>query len=746
MPEYSILGKRAPRVDALMKATGKALYSADFSLPDMLYGKTLRSPHAHALIRRLDISRARALKGVKAVITAADIPERRWNDPARVPLLAVDKAVFAGQPVAIVAAVNQDTALEALKLIEVEYETLPPVMDVMEAMKPDAPLIYPNKRTYMKSGGQLTKSEVPSNIAAHIDLKMGDIEFGFKDADFILENTFNTQRVHQGYLEPRSALAGIAPDGKITIWTDNQGTFLVREICADFLDVPLSQIKVMPVEIGGAFGAKQAQPLAPLCALLARKTGRPVKMTMTREEDFTATCPAPASTVTIKMGATKEGLLTAVETTLIYDMGAFHRESTGTTHAATCGLSLYRIPNLSVNCYDVVTNKAPTGSSRAPGASETAFAVESQMDLLARVLNMDPLEFRLKNAVNEGNHAIDGTPFGKIGFSETLQKMQEHIKLRGKPETKNRGTGVACGLWYPAGGACGADINLTGDGTINLIIGSCDLTGTRTSLVQIVAEEFGISIDKVTVITGNTDTAPHSDVTNSSRITRQMGTAVYRACQDAKVQLTEVAAAQLDVKPHELHFANGQVFVQCQKEKTISLAALVRITIGRGGNGPVIGRGTVNNQHSAPIFAVQMAEVEVDRETGKVKLLSFAAAQDVGFAINPTLIEGQIQGAVAQGIGRSFMEDYAFRNGIMQNPNFLDYRMPTSVDLPFIDTLLVEVKSEMEPYSVRGVGEPPMIPTTAAVANAVHSATGVRIKNLPMTPEQVLKALKSKNR
>jgi CO/xanthine dehydrogenase Mo-binding subunit len=225
-----------------------------------------------------------------------------------------------------------------------------------------------------------------------------------------------------------------------------------------------------------------------------------------------------------------------------------------------------------------------------------------------------------------------------------------------------------------------------------------------------------------------------------------MGTAVYRACQDAKVQLTEVAAAQLDVKPHELHFVNGQVFVQCQKEKTISLAALVRITIGRGGNGPVIGRGTVNNQHSAPIFAVQMAEVEVDRETGKVKLLSFAAAQDVGFAINPTLIEGQIQGAVAQGIGRSFMEDYAFRNGIMQNPNFLDYRMPTSVDLPFIDTLLVEVKSEMEPYGVRGVGEPPMIPTTAAVANAVHSATGVRIKNLPMTPEQVLKALKSKNR
>ena len=589
MPEYSILGKHAPRVDALMKATGSALYSADFSLPDMLFGKVLRSPHAHALIRRLDISRAQTFKGVKAVITAADIPERRWTDPARVPLLAGEKAVFAGQPVAIVAAVSPDIALEALGLIEVEYETLPPVMDVLEAMQPDAPLIYPNKHTYLKLGGQLTKSEFPSNIAAQVDLKIGDVKAGFEAADIVLENTFRTQRVHQGYLEPRSALADIAPDGKITIWTDNQGTFLVRDICADFLDMPLSQIKVVPVEIGGAFGAKQSQPLATLCALLARKTGCPVKMTMTREEDFTATCPAPASTVTVKLGVTREGLLTAAQATLIYDMGAFHRESSGSTHAANCGLSLYRIPNLSINCYDIVTNKAPTGSFRAPGASETAFAVESQMDLMARALKMDPLEFRLKNAASEGDCAIDGTLFGKIGFKETLVKMQEHLKQRGKQETGNRGTGIACGLWYPAGGACAADINLTGDGTATLIIGSCDLTGTRTSMAQIAAEEFGIPLDKVTVVTGDTDTAPHSDVTNSSRITRQMGTAVYRVCRDAKAQLSELAAAQLRVEPDELHFADGQVFVPGLKDKTISLAALIRITTGRGGKGPVIG-------------------------------------------------------------------------------------------------------------------------------------------------------------
>jgi CO/xanthine dehydrogenase Mo-binding subunit len=357
---------------------------------------------------------------------------------------------------------------------------------------------------------------------------------------------------------------------------------------------------------------------------------------------------------------------------------------------------------------------------------------------------MDPLEFRLKNAVSEGDHATNGTVFPRIGFKETLQKMKEHIAIRSKPEGKNRGTGVACGFWFGAAGAFAAQVNVNGNGSVTLVVGSCDLTGNRTSLAQVVAEQFGISLDKITVITGDTDTAPYGDISAGSRTTRQMSTAVYRACQEVKDQLTQLASSQLGVKSNELTFAKGQFQVVGMPEKTISLEALARISIMRSDKGPITGRGSVGGNIPAPMFSVHLAEVEVDKETGKVKVLSYTAAQDVGFAINPTLIEGQMQGAVGQGIGRALMEDYVFSQGIMQNPNFLDYRMPTAVDLPFINTLLVEVRSGVEPFGVRGVGEPPMIPVLATIANAIHSATGMRLKELPMTPETVLRAIQQR--
>jgi xanthine dehydrogenase molybdenum-binding subunit len=747
MPEYSVLGKRLPRVDALDKATGRALYSGDISLPGMLYGKALRSPYAHAMIRRLDISRAQALKGVMAVITAADIPEKKRSDKSRVPRLAREKVVFAGQPIAVVAAINPYIAEEALGLIRVDYEELAPVMDALEALKPDATLIHPDMYNNFDVRGQNGKAIVPSNIAWHVEYERGDVKAGFKEADIILENTFSTQRVHQGYLETRSSVASVDPKGKITVWTDSQGLFQVRELCAEFLDIPLSHVRVMPIEVGGAFGAKQTQPLSPLCALLARKTGRPVKMVMTREEDFTATCPAPSSSVTLKIGVTKEGHITAALATLIWDVGAFQRESIDSLHGSTTGLSLYRIPNLNVKCYDVVTNKAPSGAYRAPNGAQAAFAIESQMDLLARALQMDPLEFRLRNAVAEGDHATDGATFPRIGFKETLQKMKEYLAQRRKPEGKNRGIGVACGLWYCAGGAFAAHVNVNSDGSVALVVGSCDLTGTRTSLAQIVAEEFGISFDQVTVITGDTDTVPYSERSSGSRTTRQMSTAVYRACQDAKDQLAQQVASEMGVKPDDLKFVNGQVQVEGLPEKSVPLAALARSSISRSIRGPVTGRGSVGgHQPSAPIFSVHLADVEVDKETGKVKVLSYAAVQDVGFAINPTLIEGQMQGAISQGIGWALMENYVFRQGVMQNPNLLDYRMPTAADLPFVDTMLVEVKSDIEPFGVRGVGEPPIVPSLATIANAIHSATGVRLKELPMTPEAVFYAVRTQEK
>jgi len=746
MSDYAILGKRVPRVDALDKAMGRALYSADISLPNMLYGKILRSPYAHAIIRRLDISRAQALKGVKAVVTAADIPKNNAFDPSIVPYLAKEKVLFAGHAVAVVAAVNLDIAEDALGLIEVDYEELPPVLDALEAMKPDATLIHPDMFTNLMVPGLPGKATVPSNIAWQVEIRNGDVAAGFKAADIILENTYCTQRVHQGYLEPRAALASVDADGKVTIWTDNQGLFQAQELCAEFLNIPVSHVKVMPIEVGGAFGGKQSQPLSPLCALLARKTGRPVKMVLTREEDLTAGCPAPESRITLKMGMDKAGHITAASFTLILDIGALNRQVYDSMGSTMLGLSLYRIPNLSLNIYNVVTNKAPTGMYRAPDGPEAAFAVESQMDLLARELQMDPIDFRLINAVSEGDRAADGSRFPKIGFRETLLKMKEYVNARKNPERKNRGIGIACGLWKGGGGAFSANVNVIADGSVTLLVGSCDITGTRTSLAQIVAEEFGISLDQVTVTTGDTDTASYAGVSSGSRTVRQMSTAVHLSCEDAKNQLIIQAASKLGVKPNEVKFINGQIQVAGIPEKFVLLKDLARNAIGWGGKGkgPIIGRGAVNSNQPAPMFAVQMAEVEVNKETGKVKVLAYAAAQDVGFAINPTLIEGQIQGAVTQGIGRALMEEYKFQDGIMQNSNFLDYRMPTAVDVPFKDVLLVEVKSDIEPFGVRGVGEPPMIPTLAAIANAIHSATGIRLKELPMTPEKVIRAIRDK--
>jgi CO/xanthine dehydrogenase Mo-binding subunit len=469
-------------------------------------------------------------------------------------------------------------------------------------------------------------------------------------------------------------------------------------------------------------------------------------MVLTREEDFAVCHPGSASVITVKMGVNREGYITAAAYTMIMDIGAFYREFYDSLGSSYTGLSLYRIPNLSVKLYNVVTNTVPTGAYRAPSAPDAAFAVESQMDLLARELKMDPLDFRLNNAAGEGDRMNNNAQFPRIGFKETLQKMKEYVNARKKPEGQNRGIGTACGLWFGGGGAGGANVNVTGDGTVTLVVGSCDITGTRTSLAQIVAEEFSISLDKVAVVTGDTDIAPFSSPSSGSRITRQMSTAVYLACQDAKNQLILQAASKLGVKPNEVQFVNGQIQVVGMPEKFVLLKDLARDAIGWGGKGkgPIIGRGAVNSSQSAPMFAVQMADVEVDKETGKVKVLSYAAAQDVGFAINPALIEGQIHGAVGQGIGRALMEEYKFQDGIMQNPNLLDYRMPTALDLPFKDVLLVEVKSDIEPFGVRGVGEPPMIPTLAAVANAIHSATGVRLKELPMKPETVFKAIQGK--
>jgi CO/xanthine dehydrogenase Mo-binding subunit len=745
MPEYAVLGKRLPRIDALEKATGRAVYTADISLPGMLYGKMLRSPYAHAKIRRLDISKARALKGVAAVITADDVPAFKNNKPfvlnSAYPCMAAGKVIYAGQPVAAVAAIKQSVAEEAIELIEIGYEKLEEVASVLDAMKPSAPVIHPEIQAVKNTAGDPVRDSLLNNAALHMEYRRGDVDIGFKQAAVILEDTFYTQRVHQGYLEPRISVASAGIDGKVNIWTDCQGIFLVRELCSAFLNLPLNKIKINPVEIGGAFGGKNLQPLSPICALLSLKTGLPVKMALARSEDFIDNRPAPASVITIKLGADKDGCLTAVSARFIFDSGAFSGITPLALDASISSLSAYRVPNLEVDCYDVFTNTTPSGFYRAPQAPQGAFAVESEMDLLARALKVDPLEIRLKNAVEEGDPMANEVILPRIGFKETLVKMQQYLSTRSVHTDKNVGVGIACGFWPGGVSFSSAHININADGTVTLVVGSADVSGSRTAFAQIVAEEFGIPFGNVTVVSGDTETAGYSSTSSGSKTTYQMGTAVYRACRDAKDQIIQHASLQLKMKPEDLDFINGRVVVKGAPDKFLAFANLARSANFSRGGGPITGRGSIGMPPPVPMCSVHMAEVAVDKETGKVRVLSYVAAQDVGFAVNPMLVEGQMQGAVSQGIGWALMENYDQKDGIMQNPSLLDYRMPTSLDLPFINTLIVEENSATGPYGMRGVGEPPIIPCLAAIANAVHSAAGIRLKALPMTPEAVFWAL-----
>jgi len=748
MAKYSVVGKRIPRIDALSKVTGTAVYSGDITLPGMLHGKVHRSPHAHAIIRRLDVTKAQALEGVMAVITASDVPGYKIRSPlllAEMPHLAQDKVVYAAQPVAVVAATSVEIAEKAVGLIEVEYEELPPVLDVLESMKPETPPIYPNLYTNFIARPPSDKDSKPSNIAYHISINRGDLEAGFREADLILENTFRTQTVHHGYLEPFAAVASVDIGGKVTIWTQSQGVFIARQMIAEFLGLLPNRVNLVPVEIGGAFGGKSYLPLAPLCALLAMKTGRPVRMEMSRDEVLRDGRPAPGSVTTIKMGVTKKGYITAASASFIYDAGAFP-EMSHTMFVRGNTFSQYKIPNIKIEAFDVLTNTVPVTFYRAPSTPQSHFAIESQMDLVSRALGMDPLQLRIQNTTAEGDITPSGEILPRVGFKETLERMAEYLKQKGSLQGKNRGRGVASGFWHGAAGSWGAYVQVNTDGSVTLVIGVTDVSGSRTSIAQIVAEEFGIPMEAVSLVVGDTDTAPWASPSVGSQTIYSLSHAVYRACQDAKDQLRHMAALRLGVEASEIEFAKGLATVKGDTEKSVSLGSLARYSVSFRGPGPIVGRGSIGGLPPAPSVAVHAVDVEVDKETGKVKVLSYAVAQDVGLAINPLSIEGQIQGAVTQGIGWALMEGYQFDRGKVQNTTLLDYRMPTATDVPMIDTLLVEVGSSTGIYGLRHVGEPPMVATLAAIANAIHSATGVRLKTLPMTPEAILKSIKKQGK
>jgi xanthine dehydrogenase molybdenum-binding subunit len=744
MSKYSVVGQRLPRVDAFGKVTGEALFSGDIHLPHMLHGQVLRSPYPHALIRKLDVKKSLRLEGVMAVITAADVPGyKKRNELAfsELPHLAKDKVYYAGQPVAAVAAVSLEIAEKALDLIKVEYEVLPPILNPLEALEPTSPLIHQDLYTNVLTNHQPGKNDRPSNIAYHMKVIKGDVEAGFKEADYILENTYRTQKVHHGFIEPFAAVAAVDVNGKVTVWTQGQGLFIARQMIAQFLNLSRNRVKVVPVEIGGAFGGKTYQPLAPLCALLSMKSGRPVRMEMTREEVLTDSRPAPESIITVKMGVTNQGLITAAFVQLTYDAGAFPEMSHGMFVGGNV-FGQYKIPNVYLDTKDVLTNKVPSAYYRAPGIPQAHFAIESHLDIMARNLGLDPLQIRIQNVAEAGDIQPNGEVLPQVGFKETLERMGEYLKEKGNWTGKNRGRGIACGFWHGGIGSFGAYIQVNNNGSVNLVLGITDISGSRTSIAQIVAEELGLPIDKVMVVIGDTETAPWATMSVGSLTVYSLSTAVYRACQDVKAQMGSLAAKRLGVDPAQIEFFGGLFQVKGNAEKSISFTELARSTAVFFGKGPVLGRGALDGLPPAPTLSVHAADVEVDDETGKVRIKDYVAAQDVGLAINPLSIEGQIQGAVVQGIGWALMENYIFEKGVLQNTTFLDYRMPTATDLPMIEVLIVEVGSSRGVYGLKHVGETPMIPVLAAVANAIHSATGVRFKELPLTPEAVLKGLK----
>ena len=757
--EFNVVGTRPVRPDGADKVTGKAHYSADINLPGLLYGKVLRSPHAHARIKSIDTSRAAAHPGVRAVVTAADIqqPSGRASELAEGAMvnykflsnnvLADGKALYKGHAIAAVAAASAHAAEEALKLIAVDYEVLPPVMDAKEAMQPDAPLVHERlagmTTAAIRAGGVLDDDDPQNgtNIANHFEFKLGDLDQGFKDADVIVEKETATVAVHQGYIEPHCGTAQWHEDGSLTIWSSSQGQFMVRDYTARLVGIPVSKVKAIPMEIGGGFGAKLTVYMEPVAALLARKAGAPVKMTMSRTEVFEATGPTSGTNIKVKLGATREGRITAAAATLIFEAGAF--PGSPVPGGAQCMMSAYDIPNAYIEGYDVVVNRPKTSAYRAPGSPAAAFALETAIDEICEKIAMDPIDFRLLNSSKEGVRRATGPLMPKVGFVETLEAAKAHPHWSAPLSGAYRGRGVASGFWGNNTGPSSAVALVQPDGTVSLTEGSPDIGGTRASVSQQLAEVLGIAIEDVNPQIADTDSIGFTSNTGGSGVTFKTGLAAYTAAQDIKQQMIERAAKIWDVSTDNVEYIDGVLQHKSDPELRLTFRQLAARQNPTGG--PIVGRAGVNPPGAGPALATHIVDVEVDPDTGKVAILRYTALQDAGKAIHPSYVEGQIQGGVAQGIGWALNEEYFVNDqGHMVNSSYLDYRMPTSLDLPMIDTVVVEVANPNHPYGVRGVGEVCIVPPMAAIANAVYNAIGVRMNTLPMNPGSVLEALWSK--
>ena len=752
---YKVIGTRPIRHDGADKVTGRAIYGIDYHMTGELWGKILRSPHAHANIVRIDTSKAEALPGVRAVITGRDLPvaaDMELDDgetsinTAHLSnnVMAHRKALYRGHAVAAVAADNQHIAEDAIALIEVEYEVLPPVLVGRDAMKADSPLVHPDQTTktmsYRFDPG--TDTGQKSNVAGRTEMRLGDVEAGFKQADVIVEREFNTNWVHQGYIEAQNATVLWNNDDTIQVWNSSQGTFNQRQLMAEILKHPVSKIRITPQEIGGGFGGKIPVYLEVPAAVLSRKSGRPVKMMMNRTEVFEGTGPASGSQMVCKMGATKDGKIVAAYAELVFEAGAFPGSAVG---AGAQGMfTTYNIENILIEAYDVVVNKPKSAAYRSPGTPQTCYAAESVVDELAYKLGIDPLEFRIKNAAKEGDRRADGVAHPVMGNVECMLALKATDHYKSDLGGPNRGRGVASGYWGNAGMPASCGVSVNPDGTVSLALGSPDIGGSRVSLAMMTAEAFGIPAESVMPIIKDTDSIGYNGLTAGSSTTLRNGVAIAQVAKQA-VDLMKARAARLwETEIDNVDFADGIFFSKAESELKLTFKELAAKLMETGG--PISTAASVAPRGAGPSFSTHIVDVEVDPETGKVDILKYTAAQDVGVAIHPDYVEGQVQGGAVQGIGWALNEEYFYDDsGRMVNSSYLDYRMPTSLDLPPIDAILVQVPNPDHPFGVRGVAEISIVPPLGAVANAIHAAVGVRMQDLPMAPHKVVKAIQEKD-
>ena len=744
--DFKSIGSRPVRPDGIDKVTGRAQFGADLNLPNMLHGRILRSPHSHAKIIKVDVSGALAIPGVLAAVSGADFPSggsgevggESGGDIGDVAknIMARDKVLYHGHAVAAVAATSARIAEQALAAITVEYQVLKPVLDLDAAMKADAPLVDEN--CFTKNLPETP--DKPSNIAAVMTLARGDVEQGFEQADVIVEGDYRIPMAHQGYIEPHACIASINEGGQATVFCCTQGHFEFRAQTAKVLNMNIADLKFVASEIGGGFGGKTVVYLEPVAVLLSKKSRRPVKMVMSREEVFRATGPSSGTHCKVKVGAKKDGTITAAKAWLAYEAGAFAGAPMGP--GAMSIFAPYDLENFHIEAFDVLVNKPKVAAYRAPGAPQSMHAMESAMDELARKLKMDPLDLRMKNAADEGTQAPYGPKFPAIGLKACLEAAKKHPNYT-KPIPEGAGRGVAVGFWFNVGMQSSAEVHLNEDGTATVIEGNPDIGGSRASMALMTAETLGIPYERIRVVVGDTESTGFSNVTGGSRTTFATGMAVVKACEDIITQCKARAAATWGLNEDQVEWVDGQATPAPGVNadvKPLSLADIAGNAARTGG--PLLGRASLNAQGAGAAFAVNFADVRVDRETGKVDVLSYTAIQDAGKAIHPAYVEGQLQGGAVQGLGWALNEEYIFNaEGVMENAGFLDYRIPVASDMPMIDTQIIEVPNPRHPFGVRGVGETPIVAPLAVAANAVRDAIGVRISDLPLSPPRVLAAI-----